>query len=338
MASLAVVVTLTLSLSLPFALKPLLARWGVVDMPNDRSSHSLPAIRGVGMAPLLAFAVGSLVLLGSADTDEGAHLVSIVLVAAVLASVIGLIEDVCGLPVLGRAAAQLLLGVSVGGIVTVESGGTWWLVPIYALSFAGYINVANFMDGVDGISGTHGAVVGASFALSGALTGQLWLVGVGALIAAAFIGFLPWNLLRKGTFLGDVGSYLLGASIAAAAIAGFASGIPLMAVVGPLAVYLGDSMSTVFRRVRNGARWYEAHRSHLYQRLTDAGFSHIQSALFVGVFTAFSAGAGYISIAWPGMWLAAAFAVVLVSGSYLVSGAVIVARAREIVVQEGNTE
>jgi len=222
--------------------------------------------------------------------------------------------------------------------VTIEAGGALWLVPVYAVFLAGYINVANFMDGIDGISGIHGVVVGTAFALVGGVAGEIWLAGVGALIAAVFLGFIPWNLFRKGTFLGDVGSYLLGASIAAAAVAGFASGIPLPAVVGPLAIYLADSTSTVFRRVRNGERWYEAHRSHLYQRLTDVGFSHLRSSAFVGGFTAFSSAAGFVCIIWPGLWLVAALAVLLVAVIFLVCGTAIVARRGVAAVQEGTAQ
>ncbi len=94
----------------------------------------------------------------------------------------------------------------------------------------------------------------------------------------AFLGFLPWNLSRGSVFLGDVGSYLLGASVAALAVAGFLSGVYVEYVLSPILVYVADTGYYCCARINAGERWYASHREHVYQRLTDVGFSHLQSA------------------------------------------------------------
>ncbi|MDD0858713.1 hypothetical protein NHF46_15135 [Arthrobacter alpinus] len=76
-----------------------------------------------------------------------------------------------------------------------------WLIPIGAIAVAAYVNVANFMDGINGISGTHGLLVGGFYAYAGYAAGHGWMVYVGIAIALAFAGFLPWNLSRNKVFL-----------------------------------------------------------------------------------------------------------------------------------------
>lgn len=271
-----------LGLTLPGIILPLLGRLGVIDIPNERSSHSQPAIRGVGLATALALAAGSAMLfLVDTSTIQLATVLSC-LATALVASVIGLIEDVRGIAARDRALLQAGIGLAgAAAIVTVVPGGLFW-VPLGMVAIAAYINVANFMDGVDGISGIHGVVVGLIYAVIGVVADASWLVLGGSLLAVAFLGFVPWNVLRGRMFLGDVGSYLLGAMVAALAFAAFVGGISAVALTGPVAIYLTDTGTTLLRRIRRGEPWFEAHRTHAYQRMTDRGLSHVQVALVVG--------------------------------------------------------
>ncbi|GGC92063.1 glycosyl transferase [Tersicoccus solisilvae] len=282
---LVLLVVLLLSGALPGLLRPLLLRRGVIDVPNARSSHARPAVRGMGLAPWAAVVVGMVLALltGAVRVDRGVTV--IVLLVTCAAAVLGWVEDVRGVSVRARATTQLVIGLAGTTALALALGQSGWWIPAGALAIAAYINVANFMDGINGISGLHGVTVGLFYALAGQLSGQGWLTVSALVLAAAFAAFLPWNLAGgRGSgpvFLGDVGSYLLGGSIAAMAAAGFLAGVYVEYLLSPLVIYLADTAFTWFRRVRAGARWYAPHREHVYQRLTDAGLSHLGSAAVV---------------------------------------------------------
>jgi len=272
---------LVLSLLLPFVLKPLLERWGVVDIPNERSSHHRTVIRGMGLAVAAAVLVGDglALLTGTIRVDRSVALV--VLAVAALSATLGWAEDYRGVSVRGRLAAQLGLGLAATAVlVTVLGTSVWWL-PVGTLAIAAYINMANFMDGINGISGLHGLTAGLLYAWAGASNDLPWMIAAGLAVAGGFAGFLPWNLGRGTVFLGDVGSYLLGGSLAAIAVAAFLSGVYVEYLLPPLAVYVADTAVTLVRRIRAGEVWYRPHRQHVYQRLTDVGLSHVGSALVV---------------------------------------------------------
>lgn len=276
---------LALSLAMPLAVKPVLRRLGVVDIPTERSSHTRTVIRGMGLAVALAVVVVQLLALltGAVATDRSIALV--VLFGTALAAGLGWAEDIRGLSVRWRLAGQLLIGLVCAGALTAVLGtGVWWW-PVCALAVATYINVANFMDGLNGISGMHGFVVGLVYAWAGASNDLAWMIVAGLVVAFAFLGFLPWNFSRDSVFLGDVGSYLLGGSLIMIAIAAFLSGVYVEYLLPALSVYLADTGWTLLRRIRRGEAWWRPHREHVYQRLTDVGLTHAASSLTVAVFT-----------------------------------------------------
>ncbi|MGA7204196.1 MAG: UDP-phosphate glycosyltransferase, partial [Specibacter sp.] len=219
------VVALVLALALPLVVRPLLRRAGVLDVPNARSSHQTPTIRGMGITTAVALPAALLLAVfltqGNIVPAQARATLVVILIVALCAAAIGWIEDIRGLRITARAGLQLAVGaVATGAMAVIDPGQQqlWW-IPVGAVAIAAYINVTNFMDGVNGISGTHGLLVGSFYAIAGGLSGHQWLVYVGVAIAAAYAGFLPWNLGRNKVFLGDVGSYLLGASISVTAMA-----------------------------------------------------------------------------------------------------------------------
>ena len=283
------------SLLLPFAFVPLLRRLGVVDVPNERSSHTKVVIRGVGatIAAGVLLGLAAALLTGYVAVDRSLVLVLMAIIAA--ASLLGWTEDFRGLSVRVRFGLQLLIGAAGTTALAASLGQSFWWVPVGALVIAAYINVANFMDGVNGISGLHGMTVGLLYAVSGVLSDQVWLISAGAVIAAAFAAFLPWNLGRGSVFMGDVGSYLLGAAIAGTAVAAFLAGVYIEYLLFPILIYVLDTFTTLVRRIWRQERWYAAHRQHVYQRLTDAGLSHVQSALMVTLCTAVVGATGLVT-------------------------------------------
>lgn len=294
-------VTLALSLLLPVVVRPLLVRLGIMDVPNERSSHDRPVLRGLGLAVLVAMVVGYALALLLGIRDQAALSFGIVAVAVVLSGLLGLGEDLRGLSVPVRSACLLLIsaGAAVGLIWIARqgqtAGGLWWqlgidtaqlsivwvvVLAVYGVLFiSSYINVANFMDGLNGISGFHGVIAGLAFAAAGWFTGLSWLVTAGVVLAAGFAGFLPWNLTKPGAFLGDVGSYLLGGAVAITSFAAWVSGVPLLAAIGPMVIYFGDVGVTLTKRMRAGYKWDEPHKEHAYQRIQQLGYSHVQASV-----------------------------------------------------------
>jgi UDP-N-acetylmuramyl pentapeptide phosphotransferase/UDP-N-acetylglucosamine-1-phosphate transferase len=108
---------------------------------------------------------------------------------------------------------------------------------------------------------------------------------VGLALAAGACAFLPWNAGRARVFLGDVGSYSIGAALAVLAIRLIADGVPVEAVAGPVLLYLADVAWTLQRRIRRGEPWLEGHRTHVYQRWCDAGWSHQEVTLLTAALT-----------------------------------------------------
>lgn len=252
---------------------PLLRRASLIDHPNHRSSHFVAVPRGGGVAVMLAVLV-AVALGGQSDAW-------VVLVPALLLAAVGLADDLRSLPARMRLSAQLL--VSIGLCVWIAVAG--WvsgvalivLMTIGVVGYVGFVNAFNFMDGINGISALHAVVAGAWFAWLGHRDELASLTLLGFALAGGALGFLPWNALSR-VFLGDVGSYGIGALLAGAALAAWASGVAVLMAVAPLLVYLADTASVMVRRARAGRPLTEAHREHAYQRLVQQGWPHLAAA------------------------------------------------------------
>lgn len=259
-------------------LLPILRRAQVMDVPNARSSHLTPTPRGGGLAVVAALILSSLV--GWALDVEAA---GAILAAVTAFAVIGFVDDLRSLNVGVRLGLQLLL--SAGVAVTLLSGGSSLFILLAAtIALAGYTNAFNFMDGVNGISALNAAVAGAWFAILGFMHDEAALASLGLAITGASLGFLPWNAPRARVFLGDVGSYGLGFAVAASSLLAWSVDVPLLLAVAPLIIYVADTSWALVKRLWGGRPWHEAHREHVYQRLTDAGWPHLASGGLAAAF------------------------------------------------------
>jgi UDP-GlcNAc:undecaprenyl-phosphate GlcNAc-1-phosphate transferase len=244
--------------------------------------------------------------------------------AAGLFGIVGLVEDVAGVRALHRLAIQfavaafastLLLDELIGPAVwrgIFVAGAVFWLVA--------FVNAYNFMDGIDGISVAQAVGAGATWFAVGSYTGTPVLAVGGAIIAGCGLGFAPFNVPKPRMFLGDVGSYFLGAWLAAVAILGLRAAVAPEAVLAPLALYVADTGVTLASRVARGERWYEPHRDHAYQRIGNYAWSHVRTSAVVagcigvcGLLGAVSLGNSVIAR------IAADMAIVGVIGGYLLA-------------------
>lgn len=309
-----------LTVGLLFLAEPWLRHRRILDVPNARSSHDRPVLRGGGVGPAVAIVVTVALLPVVHPGTRDAGVLWTCAGAVALFAALGWLEDVRGARTAVRAAGQLLLSVSVVAVLSLLARPPLLLAIGAVVAVAAFVNVANFMDGLNGLSGCFGAVAGVVYVGIGLVRDLPWLAGAAAAVAAAFAAFLPWNAVRPRLFLGDVGSYALGAAVAVLGVAAAFAGIPLPAVVAPVLVYLVDTGYTLLRRVRAGERWYEAHRSHIYQRLNQAGRGHVAVAAYVA---GTSAVCGLAGLAWieggTGARLAAAAVTVAAIGFYVAS-------------------
>ena len=255
-----------------------LRRWCVLDVPVHRSSHTVPTPRGGG----LPIAAGLLLTAALAHNGASAAFAA----AVTLLGALGLADDMRTLPASTRLILQAAgSAVSAGLLMTVmhrpvaEEVG---LAVVVAVWITGFVNVFNFMDGVNGISAAHALIAGAAYACYGIWAQRPFLSVASMAVAAGALLFLPWNVGRAWVFLGDVGSYALGAALAVLAAAAVLHGVPAEAILGPLAVYLADTGWTLQRRIRAREPWLQSHRTHVYQQWCDAGWSHQEVTLLTG--------------------------------------------------------
>lgn len=264
----------------------------VIDVPGARSSHARPTLRGGGLAPTAGAGLGAILL--------ALHDPRVALGVAATAMAFGLLgftEDVRGVPTLVRLAVQasVAAAATVPLLFLADEPPMLALIGLGVLWLVAYVNAFNFMDGINGISAAQSIVAGGAWGVIGWWKDEPVLAGLGLVIAAAALGFLPFNFPHARVFLGDVGSYFLGAWLAATAVVGLQAGIPPEAVLAPLALYVADTGLTLVRRAVRGEPILEPHRSHVYQRLVQAGWTHTRTTLVVGTMMSASAGLGALS-------------------------------------------
>lgn len=253
----------------------------LVDVPNERSSHNVVTPSGGGLAIVVVYLVGVVFLAVTQMLDLSLALAIAGGGSAV--AVIGYIDDRRDISplirILVHIAAAIWLLVWVGGTPVLRFGSTVidvvWL--IYLLEFVGIvwcINLYNFMDGIDGLSGGQAVFVGVAGTLLFAVSGYSY--GTAALMAVASAGFLLWNWPPARIFMGDVGSGFLGFIIASLIVISIHhTHVPILSWVMVMAVFVTDSTFTLLRRMLRGDKWYAAHRSHAYQNATQRFDNHL---------------------------------------------------------------
>jgi len=246
--------------------------------PNARSSHSVPTPQGGGIVVVPAALIAAGIALATEGHDLPVLHLAAVGAAALALSLIGFMDDVRGLGIAPRLLAQTSVVVIAVALLPAELRVTP-LMPLW-LERAGliggtlwFVNLFNFMDGIDLISAveTFGITLGvAILAAIGTVPAVHGTVAVALLGAMA--GFAPWNRPRARLFLGDAGSIPLGFLLAVLLIHVAAAGALAAAVILPL-YYLADATITLIRRAARRERVWEAHRSHFYQQAMGNGWS-----------------------------------------------------------------
>lgn len=269
----------------------------LMDMPNERSSHTAPTPRGGGVAIVAVF-LGGLFVLWLTDTVSGA--ISLALVGAgALVAAVGFLDDHSHIPARWRllahfaAAAWALFWLN-GAPPTELAGIHITPGPVGAVVFAfclvWLLNLYNFMDGIDGIAGVQAVTVCAGAAVlywvagaDGDATALQQHTSLALLLACATAGFLLWNFPPAKIFMGDAGSGFVGITLGMLSLhAAHADATLLWAWAILLGVFIVDATTTLLRRLLWGEKAHQAHRSHAYQRAARRFGAHLPITLAIG--------------------------------------------------------
>lgn len=281
--------------ALSFCLTAVLRRYALarsmIDVPNERSSHSVPTPRGGGVAIVIAFLI-SLAAMWSGELIDTRFLLGAA-GAGFFVAVIGFMDDHGHIVARWRllahfcAAAWALLWT--GGLPPIEVAGFTlnlsWAGDIFALFYLVWLlNLYNFMDGIDGIASVEAVCVCLGACLLYWISGHQNLVWGPLLLAMSVLGFLSWNFPPAKIFMGDAGSGFLGVILGVLSLQATSAETRFFwAWVILLGVFIVDATFTLLRRLLRGDKVYEAHRSHAYQYASRRYGQHRSVTIAVGV-------------------------------------------------------
>ncbi len=268
------------SLTLTWIIKKIFVKKQLLAPISERSSHTTPIPHGGGIAIALTWFIGLIYLFWTNQIETSLFYA---LIIGFVISIVSYADDLFELSAKLRLLVQS--GVAIGGIIALGGLhsldlGMWSIEnPIITNLFAfllivWYINLYNFLDGIDGYAGSEALFL----ALSGFLLfgGEHFL-----LLFVAVLGFLFWNWHKAKIFMGDVGSTLLGYSVAIFTLHyANTEATNLWVWIILFALFWFDATLTLYRRYKNRENLSLAHKKHAYQRITQSGWSHSKVVLF----------------------------------------------------------
>jgi UDP-N-acetylmuramyl pentapeptide phosphotransferase/UDP-N-acetylglucosamine-1-phosphate transferase len=265
-----------LSAAITWAIRPLLLRHALA-RPNARSSHHIPTPQGAGIAVIAATLAVAVAIMAWGGAF---HFIipAAVFGATLFIAIVGFADDVKSIPVLSR----LLLQAAAVGTIVLTAPEELRIVPIcpfwierglVLLAGLWFVNLVNFMDGLDWITVAEVVPITAAMVVLGSLGEfQASPTIVAAALGGAMLGFAPFNRPVAKVFLGDVGSLPIGLLLGWCLLQLAYHQQFATALLLPL-YYLLDATATLLRRLARREPFWEAHRSHFYQRATDNGFT-----------------------------------------------------------------
>ena len=289
-------------------------RYGLVDAPNERKVHTTAIPRLGGIAIFVGFlaAVGAEAIGEAYFGWEGALLDSGSTILGVIAGmtvifIVGVIDDIVSLRPgakfagqLGAAAILVGVGLRVEFIGNPMGGGLIALgllgVPITLIYIAGFTNVINLIDGLDGLAAGVTAIAATSFLVLAAQGNRLEAAAFAAALIGACIGFLGFNFNPASIFMGDSGAMFLGFALATISLLGVMKSVAAIALAVPLLIIgvpIFDTASAIVRRLKHNRPIQEADKGHIHHRLLGRGFDQRQTVLIIYVWSAALSVGGY---------------------------------------------
>lgn len=269
-----------LALIITWLYRKIAIKKSIIDIPNSRSSHTIPTPRGGGVAIVIAWFLGLLYLYTEEKIQQELFLA---LLSGIIIVITSLLDDIYNLKPKIRFGAQFLsAGLALyflGGLQILDLGvfsidNVWLLSPIAFLSIIWFVNLFNFLDGIDGYASME--TIFLSLAMFYFTNANIFLI-----LAFATLGFIVWNWQPAKIFMGDVGSTLLGFNLIILAL--YYQNIKessLIIFVILSAVFWFDATLTLLRRWKNKEKLTQAHKKHAYQRIVRYGYSHQKTTIF----------------------------------------------------------
>jgi UDP-N-acetylmuramyl pentapeptide phosphotransferase/UDP-N-acetylglucosamine-1-phosphate transferase len=263
-----------LSFLLTWLVKNFALKKKMFDIPNQRSSHQVPTPHSGGIAIVLTWYTGITVLYLAGIIQKDLWMA---LLCGILLAIVSLIDDLMGLKPLLRLIVQFITAIAafcfLGGLRKLIMPGIdinydYVVYPLAIIGMVWFINLFNFMDGIDGFASVEAILVcSVLFILT-------WNMSA-LLLIACISGFLYWNWPPAKIFMGDVGSTQLGFILVVMGIY-FHNDFEFSILnwIMLTSPFWFDATLTLYRRWRNGEKLSEGHRKHAYQRIVQAGFSH----------------------------------------------------------------
>jgi UDP-N-acetylmuramyl pentapeptide phosphotransferase/UDP-N-acetylglucosamine-1-phosphate transferase len=259
-------------------LRPLLIRHALAQ-PNARSSHREPTPQGGGIAVIGAFlAVAIVAAIAGRLPGNGLLSLAMVLAATIIVTAVGAADDLHTIAVAPRlllqAVAVVVMLAALPADLHIIEIVPWWVErTLLLLGCLWFVNLTNFMDGLDWMTVAEVLPLSTALVILG-LFGALPMEATvaAAALGGATLGFAPFNRPVARLFLGDVGSLPIGLLLAWMLVVLAGQGHVFAAALLPL-YYLADTTTTLLRRIYNREAFWQAHRSHFYQRATHRGFS-----------------------------------------------------------------
>lgn len=268
-----------LSFLLVASIRQYLSRF-LLDIPNDRSSHTQPTPRGGGLGFVIAFALTSVSVAFLDWQSVGSRDVLSIWAALIPLVIVGIFDDRGDVPARIRYLVQLgAAGIAIAfygafpqpWLTQLGTVGIAIAIGLTLIGMTALINFYNFMDGLDGLVAGVSAVQLTYLAIE---INQPILL----LLVVALIGFLWWNWSPAKIFMGDVGSTVLGATIAIALLHQSNNTVQAWSSLSITLPLIADAIYTLIRRLIYKENIFKPHRTHLYQRLQQSGWSHAQVA------------------------------------------------------------
>jgi Fuc2NAc and GlcNAc transferase len=261
----------------------------LIDVPNARSSHTIPTPRGGGVAIVLCFIAAVVVMnvLKMMSFNDSLALLG----AGAAVAILGFLDDhghiAARWRLLGHFLAAFWALYWIGGLAPISVFGVsieWGIFGyvVAAMFLVWMLNLYNFMDGIDGIASVEAVTVCVGAAVLYEVQGGISIVGP-LLLACSVLGFLCWNFPPAKIFMGDAGSGFLGVTLGILALqSAWISTNLFMGWLILLGVFIVDATVTLIRRLVRGDKVYEAHRSHAYQFASRQYKRHLPVTLATG--------------------------------------------------------